>query len=237
MIHKRFELDIIIACTCKCNNCGRACGLAPSKLRLSVDDIKRFIKEANELNYVFDFVAILGGEPTLHPDLIEICELLYHGLNYLGGRRRVIVKTNGYTQKTKEVMATLPPHIEIENSNKTDESPLFSKYNDAPIDYPEHQNDNFEAGCNISESCGYGFHPNGKFYCCGAGATIDRIFNLGMGVEHLKDLTEEKLREQKKTLCKYCGHFKDWGKWNEYSTEQVTSKSWEEAFKKLREND
>ena len=56
--------------------------------------------------------------------------------------------------------------------------------------------------CGIPAGCGPGLSRYG-FYPCGAGAGVDRIFGLGLGVLHLADL-EKAMTELR--LCALCGH-------------------------------
>lgn len=222
----RIELDITLACNLNCNNCDRACGIAPDKSQVSLDKVKEFVEEANELGIVWRKLAVLGGEPTLHPQMLEILDYLYNNARY---EYNVMLKTNGFGKKTNKVLQDVPSYIRIVNTSKSSKNQHFSTYNVAPIDQPMYKEADFSKGCSIADGCGICLNPYG-YYACGAGAAVDRVFGLGLSVQSLKELTDEKILEHKRILCQYCGHFKDWGQSHKYVNQQITSKSWRDAL-------
>jgi len=69
--------------------CNRACFLPPATPDMTLGDAREFVRQAKELRWRPD-VALLGGEPTLHPDLFGFLEIA----RQLSGR--VIVVSNGF---------------------------------------------------------------------------------------------------------------------------------------------
>jgi hypothetical protein len=72
----------------------------------------------------------------------------------------------------------------------------------------------------------YGYYP------CGAGAGIDRVFGFDVGVNQLAGLSDERLLEQRKLLCRYCGHYK--GMNTEVRRETEMSNSWVDAYRNYK---
>jgi len=236
------DIEIITTCNLNCYNCDRSCGTAPSKEMMSLEQIKCFIDESIKYNKKWNEIKLLGGEPTLHPQFFEILDLLKEYRDKHSPDTSIAMATNGYGKKVNEVLAKCPEWLRILNTKKTSNVQEFSTFNVAPIDLDEYKNNkniDYSSGCWILEACGLGLTPNG-YYACGAGGSADRIFGWNMGLKSLEEVTEENLRKQLKTLCKFCGHFKDYGRYrlSDYGlvTHQVTSKSWEKAYTKWREN-
>ncbi|MBU1147432.1 MAG: radical SAM protein, partial [Candidatus Omnitrophica bacterium] len=73
---KIIQIDVTYVCNLKCNNCVRSCKQAPTSQRMTVEQIKKFIKESIDNNIKWEKMRLMGGEPTLHPDILEIVQLL-----------------------------------------------------------------------------------------------------------------------------------------------------------------
>ena len=65
-LHK-IEIDITEKCNLSCKSCVRGCDNFKSDVMISLDKIQRFVDESIELNYQWERIGIMGGEPTLHP--------------------------------------------------------------------------------------------------------------------------------------------------------------------------
>ena len=68
----RILLEITEFCDLKCLNCNRSCGQAPSTKRMTIEQVKKFVDDSIKLNWDWKRIAIVGGESTTHPNLIEI---------------------------------------------------------------------------------------------------------------------------------------------------------------------
>lgn len=60
------EIDITNACIHSCSNCTRFCGHHKKPFFMSFEDFKKAIDSLDDFN---GMVGIIGGEPTLHPEL------------------------------------------------------------------------------------------------------------------------------------------------------------------------
>ncbi len=222
------ELEITTYCSLACFNCDRSVRQAPTGEYMSLEQIEKFVKESWNLNWQWERITILGGEPTLHPQFFEVLEIIK---KYKDKNPACVVEiaTNGYGPKVQEVLAKMPDWVKIRNSAKQSNRQNFSSYNLAPIDLKKYQNANFIKGCWVTEVCGLGLTRYG-YYPCGAGASVDRVFGFDIGLKKLADVNRHILKKQLKQLCRYCGHFKDSFETGRVSEDKV-SPSWEAAYK------
>jgi hypothetical protein len=231
------QLDLTSFCNLNCPNCERSMGQAPCKEYISLEQIKKFIKESKELKSKWKAISLIGGEPTLHPQFFEALNIIkqYKDIN---PSCFIIVWTNGYGNRVNKILSKLPPWVRVENSNKDPKIiPKFVSYNIAPIDLKKYKNANFAKGCHITQICSLCLTRYG-YYACGPGAAVDRVFGFDIGIKKLSEVTDEKLKNQMKILCKYCGHFKATeiiSSKNRIS-EEIMSTSWKKAYENYSRN-
>lgn len=232
---KKVQIEITTDCNLKCFNCDRFCRQAPSKEQMSVEQIRKFIKNITDQKYVWDKIDILGGEPTIHPDFKNIIDL-FSEYQYKHTGTEVTLITNGYKRDPVELYKSLPRNIKINNTNKSSPINYFESICVAPIDYELYKDVDYTMGCPNTYMCGITLSRYG-FYCCGVAAGIDRVIGFNVGLKDLKQVTEESIRYQLGIFCKYCGRFK-----NNFSEivsptrtlvkEELFSTFWEDAFEK-----
>ena len=229
------QLDLTSYCNLNCPNCERSVGTAPCKEYISLNQIDKFIDESMKKKSEWKAISLIGGEPTLHPQFFEVLKKIkLYKEKYPDCY--IIVWTNGYGKKVNNVLSKLPDWVRVENSNKDPNvTPEFLSYNIAPVDLKKFKNANFSKGCQVTEICSicltrYGYYP------CGPGAAVDRVFGFDIGIKKLRDMTEEKLKNQLKILCRYCGYFKpqDLFSTRKLITEEKMSKSWKKAYDKYK---
>jgi hypothetical protein len=230
----RVEIEITSRCSLNCFNCNRNIHQAPRNDLFTVKQMEKFISESLQLKWRWDYICLIGGEPTLHPDLFKLLTVVK---KYKEWRPKCIVEiaTNGYSPYVRSVLKKLPPWVTIRNSHKTGRKHRFDSYNVAPVDIPKFQNSNFRKGCRVTQVDGLGLNPYG-FYPCGPGASVDRIFHYGIGIKTLSDVNLMSMSKLLDTLCQYCGHFK-YNKNEKLVTKQVYSKSWTQALLQFKARD
>lgn len=200
------EIDITYTCNLKCNNCNRSCSQAPDNSHMTIDQIHKVIRQTKDSRRKFKKIRILGGEPLLHPDIIDIMNLLLEFRESESPETAVEIVTNGYGDKVREVINLIPEGIEITNTHKTSSYvETFEAFNLAPRDITNFSAEDYTKACWITRDCGMGLNIYG-YYQCAVAAGIDRVLGLDIGIKNMP-MREEEFIEQKQLLCGYCGHF------------------------------
>jgi hypothetical protein len=220
------EIEISSYCNLGCTQCDRNCGQAqaPTNEKMSVEQIAKFIEQSIKTRKRWYKIRVLGGEPTLHPDWLVILERLRKYRDGYSPYTTIELVTNGYGPVVTNRLPLIPADIEIVNTAKTTPlQPDFCTYAVAPCDLPEYQDADYATGCIIPEICGMALTRYG-YYTCGAGASVDRVFGMGLGILNLADVTKKQLLQTRTRLCRYCGHFKS------SNTDLHISHSWQNAY-------
>lgn len=221
------QIDITYECNLNCYNCDRSCRQAPTKENITVDQIEYFVKESIDNNIKWERICILGGEPTLHPELFTILNILLDYKNNFSPESRIRLVTNGCSAKVKNVLKKIPKEIKIDNSGKISNLQTFCLYNRAPQDIFLYRNLDFTNGCWITSLCGIGLTPYG-YYPCAAGGAIDRIFGFDIGRKELPHHNDD-LLDQLHRLCKLCGHFISM-----YGRKENITETWKSAYNQYK---
>jgi hypothetical protein len=225
------EIAITYRCQNKCENCGTLCTQAPCNFGdLSVEEVERFIKETVDETHQWGLITITGGEPTLHADFEEICDLLAGYKEKYNSSMGLQVVTNGYGRMTEtNIEYAKSKGIGIGLAYKAGRnSGLYVPVNDSPTD----NGIPFTNGCNISNDCGPDFNFLG-WYECTPTAAAARVFNYEPISKTLHGFLEKtKDKEYDPAHCKHCAH--SWpGRKREFN--QVTSVTWKKAFEEYKE--
>jgi uncharacterized radical SAM superfamily Fe-S cluster-containing enzyme len=240
----QIEIDITYECNLKCINCNRSSTQAPIKEGMSVEQIENFVRESIELNKKWKLINLLGGEPSIHKDFLQIVNfILFEYIVKHSPETILQVTSNGFGELVQERLSKLPKHekLIIDYASFKDERivPYFSSFNDAPIDKPNGKEKEYHKGCWVTSYCGIGLNQMG-YYPCGVAGGIDRIFQFNLGVQSLKNV-DESIAKYLDTFCRFCGNFSDYEKnygnfipRNEKAalTKPITSESWKKAYKK-----
>lgn len=226
--HTRIGIDLTYACQLKCFNCNRSCTQAPTDERISVTQIKKFINESVENNIRWKAIELLGGEPTLHPDIFEIMNLLLEYKRNLSNDTHIHLVTNGFGEKVNKILRKVPKEIRIIGDSKKSPIPLFSLFNDAPQDWRSYKPEDYSNGCPVLSHCGMGLSPYG-YYCCGIAAGIDRIFSFDIGRKHLPS-HDDLMVNHLQTFCKLCGMFASF----KFTRKEFMSHTWKMAYENYK---
>jgi hypothetical protein len=223
----RIELDITWACDLRCHNCNRSCSQAPTGEGMSAAQVRAFVDQSLARGQRWERIRILGGEPTLHPELDAILAEL---ARYRAAcpQTRVELATHGHGERVRAVLARLPAWVAVDDSHKVDRAPAFEPFNDAPVDRGVRSD--FRNGCPVTEVCGVGLGPRGYYACAVAGA-IDRVVGYGAGRPTLPD-PEDEMVDQLDSFCRLCGHFDGAGR--PRVTGPTMSPTWERAYAQWR---
>ncbi len=228
--HERIELVITFDCNLKCLNCNRSCRQAPSLEYMTVRQIEKFIMESQEKNRRWKLINIMGGEPTLHPDIFTIVELLIAYKRRFNPDVQLALSSNGYGSTVKEALARMPPEIFIITGNKeTIFQDHFYAFNDAPIDLDECRKVDYLNKCKYTAMCGLSLTKSG-YYLCSNAAGIDRILGFNLGRKELPPVSDL-MNDQARIFCPYCGAFKPYAA---PARGEEISPSWGSAYYKYK---
>lgn len=201
------EVDITYACNLKCFNCNRSCEQDPTGDRMSIEQMSHFLEESRERGIQWRRIRLVGGEPTSHPQFLEIVNLVLEYRDRFSPKTRIQVTTNGHGERANKMLALLPPGIDVNNTAKvTNVQREFDTFNVAPIDVEDYDRADFSNGCWITQRCGIGVTPYGYYPCAVAGA-IDRTFGFNLGRKTLPERHDD-MKKELRTFCALCGHFK-----------------------------
>ena len=100
---KRAEIHLTYDCDLKCYSCNRGCfsGIKHTP-DMTIEQFTRFLDESRVLNMKYEYIVIIGGEPTLHPDCIDFIKLAKDYTNSSGGD--VLLFSNNYSTHAKKVV-------------------------------------------------------------------------------------------------------------------------------------
>lgn len=235
---KNVELEINTVCDLACFACDRMVDVT-SAPAMTKQQVAHFVNESLELDWEWERIRLLGGEPTLHKDFPEMVKFL------LAYRKRypkcfLQVLTNGLG-RSKDYRAWLEDnkvslHAEAKEKGKTPE--WFHNTRIVPLD--RDPNVGILPPCGIFgiRGCGIGLTNHG-YFLDGAGATIARVAGYDIGVMELKDVTWDVMMKQADVLCRICGH---WNPPDHLDTEkvaktgEVTGAFWTERLEAYKKN-
>ncbi len=204
----RIIIDITNFCHLNCVDCNRSCGQgqAMANEHVTPDQIRRFVTESLDQERLWEKIRIEGGEPTAHPQLFDILGILLEYTRRHSPSATIMLCTNGYGERARQVLARMPPGIVIVDSAKQSRSSdSHCAFNMAPVDHEAYEDGDFSNGCWLPTHYGigltrYGYYPHP---ICG---NIDRVFGFDIGRKSLP-AGHHLWMEQYRKLCPYCGHY------------------------------
>lgn len=187
------QMEITLRCNAQCPSCSRHChyGLYDESSDVTMEQVLRFCEEV-KCHGGIDLISIMGGEPTVHPDLKEIIALIME-LKDKNHIKRCQVVTNG-----KIVITDVPGiHFEIIPEEAQIRIDNHRCQFVSPYDTGQEIGD-----CKIIDGCGISWGAYG-WWPCGAGGAICRL----MGIEQFRTATiPPRLLRQEEVLpmCVHC---------------------------------
>jgi hypothetical protein len=191
---------------------------------MSLEHVRRLVDESIQLNYQWEKIGILGGEPTLHPELEEII-LILQTYTQKFPKADLFLATNYHGGAVRHKVKALQKKIRVVKSRKNNNPWWFNNINLTQIDHSD-----IIHNCNIASGTGLGYTNRG-YFPCGAGAAIARVLGMDIGLKSLAEVNQTSIREMLKKLCPYCGH----GLAIKVGKNNSTSPFWEEAYRNYRE--
>lgn len=224
-IFNQIELEITLDCNVSCNNCNRMCGVFDfGDTHMTVRQIQRFISELTYLPHHVKALLVIGGEPLVHPQFLEIWFLLYDKLVQTKIIEEIRLFTNGILQLPKEIekckykLICSPPK----------QKKHFAFFV-APVDVKGKL-----VRCLIPKNCGIALNTFG-YFPCGPAGSLYRLFNLDLAKMSLpKSLSEWNYND----ICIYCSHAFAWSirsKWAEEDSRNNNLRCSSTFYKKIKE--
>lgn len=164
-----------------------------------LEQIERFVSDSLNVNYKWESIGLLGGEPTLYPALQDAIALLQRYVAQNPSCNLFLV-SNGYGKAVTRTLDKISASVKIERRLKTNDEDWFNNIDLAPVDIGEDYR-----SCSITQDCGLGLTRRG-FFPCGPGAAVARVLDIKIGADSLSEITESNMIEGLKETCKYCGH-------------------------------
>jgi Radical SAM superfamily len=221
---KNFEFDITYNCNLACKWCNKLCGTEfGDPVSMSPETIRKYCNMIIEHVGPHSRIAMVGGEPTLHPQIFEILDIVVEVLRPQM-KVPILILSNGVGEKVNSTLSEIraryttvdteltqvtsmrerPEQFFIVCSKKYNPSRYVKMFHSpiyrAAIDtIPERD---FAASCWVRRECGYGITPYGIYPCTASAPFISKLFNIPVVLDHLPTLEEEK--EQLNKICKYC---------------------------------
>ena len=205
------EVDITRECDLKCPCCNRLCNIYPKNQKsiMTLDEIKNIISQIkNSKEHIHQF-RLIGGEPTSHKELYEICDFISKNINvdvYTITTNCVksdskynllqkIKKNTKFVYKSNEpnVKFKFNKHINIYNTSKCIQK---EKYSD----------------CVVLNRCGinvYKFNNEIKWSWCSCVSYISRLLKIEDKVTYssFNELLNSNINDTYKNICKYCAFY------------------------------
>lgn len=238
---KHIELEINTVCNTNCFGCDRFSDIASKGVpAMTVDQVAFFVEESLALEWEWERIRLLGGEPTLHKDFVELVNLIIEYRKYYPNCFLQIL-TNGIGEKPKEyrewlVRNNVSLHAETKEKGVTPE--WFHNTRIVQVDRDPNCGEVSPCGIYGIRGCGIGL-TNAGYFLDGAGASVARVAGYDIGIMRLEDVTHEAMIEQSKILCRVCGH---WNPDDHLLTEKVTKTGevtgpfWTERLAEYKEN-
>jgi hypothetical protein len=238
---KTIELEINTVCDLACFGCDRFSDVASRKVpNMTLGQVRRFVDESLELSWEWERIRVLGGEPTLHPQFLEIlAELVRYRETFPGVFLQVLSNSQGKYEKYRETCERLNISLHAEAKQRGVQPHWFRNTRIAPVDRDPNVGELPPCLIFGIRGCGIGLSRYG-YFLDGAGASVARVAGLDIGVMSLHDMTFDAMYEQSKQICRLCGH---WGPVDDpdpgikvIKSGPVTGNFWAEKIAKWQES-
>ncbi len=174
-LNKSLEIQILLACNWSCHACDQFSQFSSinwvKKATMSMAQIQHFVREMQDTNSYIGRIRLVGGEPSLHPKLEEICALLNDELTAKGHIIQLELVTNGSRQdRLKQIKETIALKVRVsDEGDKQKHHTANLRATPASLGYEGKM-------CNAPWHCGMSLNYYG-YFPCSSGAGIARFLN------------------------------------------------------------
>lgn len=211
----RFGIAPTYRCNLNCRYCNRGVDKHPwQDADLSVEDVEQAGDMVKSAGIKVNKVRVTGGEPTLHPQLKEICDAISERWGII---RWTHVLTNGTTVKTR------PRDIKAKYSadRPTDKSKFHRPFSISPDDLGLRGDYGTKWPCEQQTGCGRLFDGFGFSFCVLAGH-LGRLLRID-------PYSRTPVLQGDPRICKHClfslgrrQRWRIWGRWQQGKQEAET---------------
>jgi hypothetical protein len=174
---------------------------------MTYEQVERFVDESFALDWEWERIRFLGGEPTLHPNFAGLIGLLVkYRQRYPKVFLQVLTNGRGRSAEFRDWLKELNISLHAETKTKGEQPPWFNNFRITPVDRDPNVGELEPCGIFGIRCCGLGLTRNG-YFLDGAGAAVARVAGHDIGIMHLKDVTWDAMMAQAKVLCRICGHW------------------------------
>lgn len=226
------QIEITNACINNCANCTRFVGHHRKPFFMDLDTVRKAI---DSLGGYPGNIGLMGGEPTLHPQFREICQIFQEMIP----KQRRQFWTSGFKWKEYEdiILETFDKEYISYNEHTAPDGkhqPLLVAIKDIVKDKKESKRliDN----CWVQKRWSASITPFGCYFCEVA-AAMDIMFEGGHGWPIEKgwwNKKPEQFQDQVKAMCWDCGAVLPIGETSDQATFDIVSKSNLKRLKKLK---
>ena len=164
---KKVELNITLKCNLACPDCNRLCNLMELEREMTPDEVALMVARLRAEGKKLIRTKVVGGEPTVHPKFLEICEVLSDGCKD-GTVGAVTINTNG---TLIDRFPNLPPGIRFKWSK-----PVVKKH--IPVLWsPKDLGMESLGPCSMPKRCGFSLDAHG-WLPCSVAIPITRLFGM-----------------------------------------------------------
>ena len=196
------HIEVTNACINECANCTRFLGHHKKPYYMDLEMIE---KALDSLEGCQNYIGIMGGEPTKHPDFPEICELIKKKVPK--GKRRLHTSGYKWDQYRSIIRKTFGGNVWL-----NDHKDLSQKHHPmllAVKDVVKNQElaDKLIDTCWVDQRWSASISPKGCFFCEIA-ASLDMLFEGPGGIPIQKrwwDNPPQFFADQRKRYCYICG--------------------------------
>jgi hypothetical protein len=211
---------------------------------MTLNQIRKFVAESVDQKRRWTKILVEGGEPTAHPQLDDIVQLLNNYRRQYSPWSWIQINTNGYSEAARRLESRVPAGVDVHSSGKRDPlQDLHCAFNVAPVDLPEYAGADYSQGCFQPAHYGLGLNRYG-YYPHPACGGIDRVFGFNIGRKTLP-APDDDMRDLFPRLCRYCGCFRVYNRavqpdFNSSSPAAERARrgemtaSWQEAYRRYR---
>lgn len=215
----RFGVVPTYRCNMKCDMCNRGIDKFPwQKSDLTVEDVKEAGEMLIATGLKVNKVRITGGEPTLHPQLKEICDVVRDVWQI---QRMTAVLTNGSTKESRprKIWARYKADV-VEKMHRP--------YSISPADLGLRGDYGTKFPCEQQTGCGRLFDGFGFSFCVLAGS-IGRMLRID-------PYSKTPMTDGDERICKHClfslKRSTRWGIWTAWKEgkQEAVSKTYQDAY-------